>query len=141
MAMFKLTLSRFVFYSASVLSNIFWGAFLAAVAYAGYRYRAERIARKKASEAARKSMITGHIDNVNSNKEKNEKHRKATALAEAERRAAAAAAAAAALKAEEEAKVEIARAKERAIKMRSDTWKQLSADFKVKLCGTTVVHF
>ena len=124
---------RVTFYSTSVFSNIFWAAILACIVYAAYRYRAERIAKRKAIEAARKSKITGHIDAVNSNKEKNENHRKATALAEVERRSAAAAAAAAAAKADEEARAEIAKAKDRVKRMRADVWKQLAADFKVRL--------
>ncbi len=96
-----------------------------------YRFRAEKIAKKKASEAARVSMITKNIDSVNSNMDKNEKHRKATAQAEAERRAAAAAAVAARAKAEEDEKIEIARSKERIRKIRADVWKQVSGKFKV----------
>ena len=116
---------------------------MAAVAYAAYRYRAERIAKKKAIEAARKSMITGHIDSVNSNKQKNEKNLKVAASADAERRAAAAAASAAATKAEEDAKAEAARAKERVKSMRSEVWRPLAGEFKVRarVCGSGVLSF
>ena len=105
-----------------------------AVAYAAYRYRAERVAKKRAIDAARKSMITGHIDSVNSNKEKNEKKLQVNASAEAERRTAVAAEKAAKIKAEEEDKAEVAKAKERVKKMRSDVWKQLAGDLKVLVC-------
>ncbi len=99
--------------------------------YAAYRYRANGIAKKAAVEAARKSKITGHIDDINSTREKNEKQRKATAQAETERRVAAAAAAAAAAEAEVQAKIEISKLKERMKKMRVDVWKELATEFKV----------
>jgi hypothetical protein len=99
--------------------------------YAFFRYRAEKIAKKKAVETARVSMITKNLDSVTTNMEKNEKHRKAAAVAEAERRTAAAAAAAAKIKAAEDEKNEIAASKERVRKTRADVWKRLAGRFKV----------
>jgi hypothetical protein len=125
------TAFRFTFHSTTLFFNILWGLVLIAGVYAAYRYRANGIAKKAAVEAARKSKITGHIDDINSNREKNEKQRKATAQAETERRAAAAAAAAAAAEAQVQAKMEISKSKERVKKMRVDVWKQLSTEFKV----------
>jgi hypothetical protein len=122
---------RYTFHSSSFISNAFLAALCVACVYAFFRYRAEKIAKKKAVETARVSMITKNLDNVTTNMEKNEKHRKAAAAAEAERRTAAAAAAAAKIKAAEDEKNEIAASKERVRKMRADVWKRLAGRFKV----------
>ncbi len=123
---------RYTFHSASFLSNAFFATLFIACVYAFLRYRAEKIAKKKAVETARVSMITKNLDSVTTNMEKNEKHRKATAAAEAERRTAAAAAAAAKIKAADDEKKEIAASKQRVRLMRDDVWKRLAGRFKVR---------
>jgi hypothetical protein len=129
-----------VFYSAKLFSDIFWGALFASVLYVVYRYRAAKIAKKKATESARISTITKNIDSVQSNMDKNEKHRKAAAVAEADRRAAAAAVLAAKAKAEEMERIEIAKSKERVKTMRAEVWKNVSSSFKVVLFVEALVQ-